>query len=58
MWMASLANLTYLDIDVDVVQETVEVLASFPVLQFLKSYSNAPDPQERCLVVSNVGSDV
>ncbi|KAI4984770.1 hypothetical protein ZWY2020_017400 [Hordeum vulgare] len=55
VWMASLANLTYLDIDVDVVQETVEVLASFPVLQFLKSYSNAPDPQERCLVVSNGG---
>ncbi|XP_044984694.1 disease resistance protein RGA5-like [Hordeum vulgare subsp. vulgare] len=55
VWMASLANLTYLDIDIDVVQETVEMLASFPVLQFLKSYSNAPDPQERCLVVSNGG---
>ncbi|KAF7060842.1 hypothetical protein CFC21_067591 [Triticum aestivum] len=55
VWMASLANLTYLDIEVEVVQETLEVLADFPVLQFLKSYSNAADPQERCLVVSNNG---
>ncbi|XP_020179780.1 disease resistance protein RGA5 [Aegilops tauschii subsp. strangulata] len=55
VWMASLANLTYLDIEVEVAQETVQVLADFPVLQFLKSYSNAAGPQERCLIVDNNG---
>ncbi|CAM0873970.1 unnamed protein product [Alopecurus aequalis] len=55
VWMASLANLTYLDIEVNVKQETLQVLADFPVLQFLKLYSNAADPEERCLVVSNSG---
>ncbi|XP_047091189.1 disease resistance protein RGA5-like [Lolium rigidum] len=55
MWMASLANLTYLDMEVKVIQETLQVLADFPVLQFLKLYSNAAEPEERCLVVNNNG---
>ncbi|KQJ87671.1 putative disease resistance RPP13-like protein 3 isoform X2 [Brachypodium distachyon] len=55
VWMASLANLTYLDIEVQVRQETIHLLGAFPALQFLKLYSNAADPKERCLVVSKNG---
>uniref|UniRef100_A0ACD5W830 Uncharacterized protein n=1 Tax=Avena sativa TaxID=4498 RepID=A0ACD5W830_AVESA len=55
VWMASLGNLTYLDVEVNVIQETLQVLADFPVLQFLKLYTNAAGPEGRCLVVSNNG---
>uniref|UniRef100_A0A0D9XUC5 AAA+ ATPase domain-containing protein n=1 Tax=Leersia perrieri TaxID=77586 RepID=A0A0D9XUC5_9ORYZ len=52
VWMASLANLTYLDIEVKVRQETLQILGKFPALQFLKLYSNAADHNERWLTVS------
>jgi hypothetical protein len=55
VWMLSLDNLAYLDIEVKVTQETLQVLADLPVLQFLKLYSNTADPEERCLVVTNNG---
>ncbi|XP_015698018.1 disease resistance protein RGA5-like [Oryza brachyantha] len=55
VWMASLADLTYLDIEVKVRQETLEILGNFPALQFLKLYSNAVDHNERWLTVSNNG---
>ncbi|XP_062182231.1 disease resistance protein RGA5-like [Phragmites australis] len=55
VWMASLANLSYLDIEVKMRQETLQILGDFPALQFLKLCSNPAGPVERCLVVSNNG---
>jgi hypothetical protein len=55
LWMASLTNLTYLDVEVKVRQETLQILGDFPALQFLKLYSNSAGPEERCLVISNNG---
>jgi len=55
LWMASLTNLTYLDVEVKVRQETLQILGDFPALQFLKLYSNPAGPEERCLVISNNG---
>ncbi|OEL17596.1 Disease resistance protein RPP13 [Dichanthelium oligosanthes] len=55
LWMVSLANLTYLDVEVKVRQETLQILGDFPALQFLKLYSDPAGPEERCLVVSNNG---
>ncbi|KAF8684833.1 hypothetical protein HU200_044111 [Digitaria exilis] len=49
-WMISLANLTYLDIEVKVTQETLEILGDFPSLLFLKLHSNIAGPRECCLV--------
>jgi len=53
--MASLTTLTYLDVEVKVRQETLQILGDFPALQFLKLYSNPAGPEERCLVISNNG---
>ncbi|KAL6907766.1 hypothetical protein ACP4OV_001936 [Aristida adscensionis] len=55
VWMTSLNNLTYLDIEVKVRQGTIQILGEFHALLYLKLYSNATDPNERCLVVSNNG---
>ncbi|TVU03416.1 hypothetical protein EJB05_51042 [Eragrostis curvula] len=55
VWMTSLTNLTYLDIEVKVRQETLQILGDFPALQFAKLCSNVAAPEERCLVVSNNG---
>ncbi|CAL4991153.1 unnamed protein product [Urochloa decumbens] len=55
VWMASLTNLTYLDVEVKVRQETLQIIGDFPALQFLKLYSNPGAPNERCLVISNNG---
>ncbi|KAF2911764.1 disease resistance protein RGA5-like [Oryza sativa Japonica Group] len=55
VWMASLADLTYLDIEVKVRQETLQILGNFPALQFLELYSNAADYGDRWLTVSNCG---
>uniref|UniRef100_A0A0E0MHE8 AAA+ ATPase domain-containing protein n=1 Tax=Oryza punctata TaxID=4537 RepID=A0A0E0MHE8_ORYPU len=55
VWMASLANLTYLDIEVKVRQETLQILGNFPALQFLKLYSNAADHSDRWLTISSNG---
>uniref|UniRef100_A0A0E0J4I6 AAA+ ATPase domain-containing protein n=1 Tax=Oryza nivara TaxID=4536 RepID=A0A0E0J4I6_ORYNI len=55
VWMASLADLTYLDIEVKVRQETLQILGNFPALQFLELYSNAADYGDRWLTVSNGG---
>lgn len=55
VWMASLTNLTYLDVEVKVRQETLQILGDFPALQFLKVCSNAAGSEAMCLVVSNDG---
>ncbi|KAG8090089.1 hypothetical protein GUJ93_ZPchr0011g27987 [Zizania palustris] len=55
VWMASLADLTYLDIEVKVRQETLQILGNFPALQFLNLHSNAASNTERWLTVSNNG---
>ncbi|KAL6592113.1 hypothetical protein ACP70R_007715 [Stipagrostis hirtigluma subsp. patula] len=55
VWMTSLANLTSLDIEVKVRQETLQILGEFHALLYLKLYSNAADPNGRCLIVSNNG---
>ena len=55
LWMASLTNLTYLDVEVKVRQETLQILGDFPALQFLKLHSDPAGPEERCLVISNNG---
>ncbi|CAL4979381.1 unnamed protein product [Urochloa decumbens] len=52
-WMASLANLTYLDIEVKFTQETLQILGDFPSLLFLKLHSNMGGPWESCLVSSS-----
>ncbi|KAF8673425.1 hypothetical protein HU200_048990 [Digitaria exilis] len=49
-WMASLSNLTYLDIEVKVTQETLQILGDFPSLLFLKLHSNIAGPRESCIV--------
>ncbi|CAO2142488.1 unnamed protein product [Urochloa humidicola] len=53
VWMASLANLTYLDIEVKLTQETLQILGDFPSLLFLKLHSNMGDPWDSCLVSSS-----
>jgi hypothetical protein len=53
--MASLTNLTYIDIEVKVTQETLQILGDFPSLLFVKLYSNCAGPVERCLVISSNG---
>lgn len=55
VWMVSLTNLTYLDVEVKVRQETLQILGDFPALQFLKLCSNEAGSEVRCLVVSNNG---
>ncbi|XP_021316917.1 putative disease resistance RPP13-like protein 2 isoform X2 [Sorghum bicolor] len=55
VWMVSLTNLTYLDVEVKVRQETLQILGDFPALQFLKLCSNAAGSEVKCLVVSNSG---
>lgn len=54
-WMVSLTNLTYLDVEVKVRQETMQILGDFPALQFLKLCSNPAGSEVRCLVISNTG---
>lgn len=52
-WIASLGNLTYLDINVDPLEEeTLEILGNLPSLMCLWVSSKAAAPKER-LVVSN-----
>ncbi|KAJ1276519.1 hypothetical protein BS78_05G219900 [Paspalum vaginatum] len=55
VWMASLTNLNYLDVEVKVRQETLQILGDLPALEFLKLCSNPPGSEVRCLVVSNNG---
>ncbi|WVZ50258.1 hypothetical protein U9M48_001531 [Paspalum notatum var. saurae] len=55
VWMASLANLNCLDVEVKVRQETLQILGDLPALEFLKLCSNPAGPDVRCLVVSNIG---
>lgn len=52
-WMASLTNITYLDIEVKATQEALEILGDFPSLVFLKLHSNTGGPWESCLVSSS-----
>lgn len=53
--MASLTNVTYMDIEVRVRQETIQILGDFPALRFVKLCSDVPGPDERCLLVSSNG---
>ncbi|TVU49724.1 hypothetical protein EJB05_01052, partial [Eragrostis curvula] len=54
-WIASLSKLTYLDINVDPVdEETLEVLGNLPLLMFLWVSSNATAPKERLVVTSSM----
>ncbi|GJN04971.1 hypothetical protein PR202_ga22556 [Eleusine coracana subsp. coracana] len=55
VWMTLLTNLTYLDIEVKLRQETIEILGDFPALLFVKLYSNSGGPKERRLIVGNNG---
>ncbi|TKW01941.1 hypothetical protein SEVIR_8G211500v4 [Setaria viridis] len=52
-WMASLTNLTYLDIEVKDSQETLKILGDFPSLLFLKLHSNIGGPWASCIVSSS-----
>ncbi|TKW28727.1 hypothetical protein SEVIR_3G347600v4 [Setaria viridis] len=54
-WIASLGSLTYLDINVDPVQEeTLEILGNLPSLMCLWITSKAADPKERLVVSSSM----
>ncbi|EEC69511.1 hypothetical protein OsI_38749 [Oryza sativa Indica Group] len=55
VWIASLENLTYLDINLNPVKEEVlEILGNLPALLFLWLTSKSADPKQRLIINSNM----